>query len=196
MDECIAPVLDVRRGRWRPDRAPEADGLGLLVLDGVVLRSLGVEGRFGAELLGEGDLLRPWQRETISPRLRQAVMWRALYPTRLAVLDGDVAKRLARYPELIAALIDQTLDRARRLAINVAIVHQPRGRGSAAPAAVASRHSVGSARSEGDRRFAVDQPYRSRAPRRGSAPHGYDCPLRPRPPGTGPSSRPRMVALR
>ena len=37
--------------------------LGLLVLDGLIIRRVGVAGRFGAELLGDGDLLRPWERE-------------------------------------------------------------------------------------------------------------------------------------
>lgn len=100
--------------------------MGLLVLDGVLLRSVGVDGRFGAELLGAGDLLRPWQTETASLRVRQTVMWRALEPTRLALLDRSVAGHLTRYPELVTALMDRTLERARRLAINVAIVHQPR----------------------------------------------------------------------
>ncbi len=36
-------------------------GLGLLVLEGLILRRVGLGGRFGSELLGDGDLLRPWQ---------------------------------------------------------------------------------------------------------------------------------------
>jgi CRP-like cAMP-binding protein len=44
-----------------PDRA--RGGYGLLVLEGLLLRRVGIEGRYGAELLGPGDLLRPWQRD-------------------------------------------------------------------------------------------------------------------------------------
>lgn len=36
-------------------------GIGLLLLGGLIVRRVGVGGRFGAELLSDGDLLRPWQ---------------------------------------------------------------------------------------------------------------------------------------
>ena len=36
------------------------------------------------------------------------------------------AQRLARYPELIGGLVGRTLERSRNLAVNMAIVHQPR----------------------------------------------------------------------
>jgi hypothetical protein len=39
------------------------DGIGLIVLRGRLIRRLGIDGRFGAELLGQGDVLRPWQGE-------------------------------------------------------------------------------------------------------------------------------------
>src|SRR5262245_39352366 len=53
------------RGTWKPnERAdPTNGGYGLLVLDGLLLRRVGVEGRYGAELLLNGDLLRPWQQD-------------------------------------------------------------------------------------------------------------------------------------
>jgi CRP-like cAMP-binding protein len=49
-----------------------------------------------------------------------------LEPTRLAVLDGVAAQRFARHPELIGALVGRALERSRNLAVNMAIVHQPR----------------------------------------------------------------------
>ena len=64
IEHCIAPAVNLSRGRWdgqRKDMTP--DGIGLLVLRGLLIRRVGVGGGFGAELLGQGDLLRPWQGE-------------------------------------------------------------------------------------------------------------------------------------
>ena len=39
---------------------PAQEAIGLLVLQGLPVRRVGVDGRFGAELLGQGDILRSW----------------------------------------------------------------------------------------------------------------------------------------
>lgn len=101
-------------------------GMGLLILDGMLVRRVGVAGRFGAELLGEGDLLRPGQREDVGTTLPRTAGWRALRPTRMAVLDGGFAVRAARYPELMSKLLARAVRRSRHMAVTMAIVHQPR----------------------------------------------------------------------
>jgi CRP/FNR family cyclic AMP-dependent transcriptional regulator len=121
--ELTAPLLSLQRGPWRADLP--AAGAGLLVLDGLLIRRVGLGDRYGAELLGQGDLLRPWQGLEFSS-LAPATDWRVLAPTRLAVLDDRTTSRLARYPELSVALIDKALGRARRLAATMAILHQAR----------------------------------------------------------------------
>ncbi len=103
-----------------------ADGIGLLVLEGLLIRRVGISGSFGAELLGEGDLLRPWQGEDAEPTLPHTTGWKVLQPVRVAVLDRAVAHRFARYPELTGRLVARGLERSRNLAMNMAIVHQPR----------------------------------------------------------------------
>jgi CRP/FNR family cyclic AMP-dependent transcriptional regulator len=126
-EECIAAAVRIPEGNWnghRADRTP--GGIGLLVLHGLLIRHVGVSGSFGAELLGQGDILRPWQGEDAPRTLPQTTRWRVLEPTRVAVLDLEVARRFARYPELTGSLVARTLDRARRLAMNMAIVHQAR----------------------------------------------------------------------
>ena len=125
--ECIARVVRIARGRWNAQRMDViSDGIGLLVLGGLLIRRVGVDGRFGAEILGEGDLLRPWQGEDVPPPLPSTTGWRVLKPTRAAVLDAVVARRFAHYPELIGRLVGRTLERSRNLAVNMAIVHHPR----------------------------------------------------------------------
>jgi CRP/FNR family cyclic AMP-dependent transcriptional regulator len=124
---CVAPAQSIPRGRWNAEQMKVmTDGIGLLVLDGMLIRRVGVDGRFGAELLGAGDLLRPWQGEDIYSTLPHTTGWRVLEPARLAVLDGGVAARLARYPQLTGALAARALNRARRLALMMAIIHHPR----------------------------------------------------------------------
>jgi CRP-like cAMP-binding protein len=91
-----------------------------------LIRKTGVDGRFGAELLGEGDLLRPWQEETEPLTLRSSINWSVVEPVRFAVLDHSFARLVGRYPELADRLIARAVERSRHLAVNMAIVHHAR----------------------------------------------------------------------
>jgi CRP/FNR family cyclic AMP-dependent transcriptional regulator len=123
--ECLAETVGLARGRWRAGGEPKLrDGIGLLILDGLLLRRVGIDGRFGAELLGEGDLLRPWQDS--ASILSHTTGWRVLETTRLALLDGLAAQRMAAYPALTGKLVGRALERSRNLAVNMAIVQQAR----------------------------------------------------------------------
>lgn len=114
-------------GPWPGDQATgDPDSIGLLVLKGLMIRRVGIDGRYGAELLGESDLLRPWQGEDGSPTLSTTTGWSVLEPTRLAVLDDHFARQLVRYPELVGRLVGRALQRSRNLTVNMAIVHQAR----------------------------------------------------------------------
>jgi CRP/FNR family cyclic AMP-dependent transcriptional regulator len=101
-------------------------GLGLLVLDGLLLRRVGLDGRFGAELLGQGDLLRPWQDEDAVASIPSTFGWRVLKRCRVALLDLDFAARIAPYPEIHGQLLARAIRRSHYLTINIAITHQPR----------------------------------------------------------------------
>jgi CRP/FNR family cyclic AMP-dependent transcriptional regulator len=126
--DCVALEIRVPAGPWSPshDAGGMHSGIGLLILDGLVARWVGVAGRFGAELLGDGDLLRPWQQDDGSTTLPHTCKWRALRPTRLAVLDTEFAVRVTRYPEIVSTLMGRALRRSRHIAVNMAIVQQPR----------------------------------------------------------------------
>ncbi len=126
--ECVATTVRLPRGRWQPLEVVDGfhAGIGFLVLEGLLVRRVGLAQRFGAELLGEGDLLRPWQSEDAGTTLPRHGAWRALEPCRMAVLDSGFAIRAGRYPEVISALFARVLRRSRILAVNIAIVHNPR----------------------------------------------------------------------
>jgi hypothetical protein len=125
IEECVAREISVPAGGWHPSDAVE--GIGVLVLGGLIVHRAGIDGRYGAELLGQGDLLRPWQREpeSITP-LRVTKAWSIVDRTRLAVLDDDFVPYVARYPELAASLVARAITRSRNLLVNIAIVHQAR----------------------------------------------------------------------
>ena len=106
-------------------RMPEG-GIGLLMLEGLLVRRVGIDERFGAELLGEGDLLRPWQDGRDVEMLPLQTGWSVVEPAHMAVLDRDFVQHLCAYPELVCTFVDRAMERARHLSVNMAIVNQPR----------------------------------------------------------------------
>src|SRR5881227_2845615 len=126
--ECTARTMQLPAGAWSPPEHFDnmRYGIGLLILDGLVVRRVGVAGRFGAELLGDGDMLRPWHQDDGSTTLPRTGRWRVLRPSRMAVLDSDFALRVTRYPEVMSTLFGRALKRSRHIAVNMAIVQQPR----------------------------------------------------------------------
>jgi CRP/FNR family transcriptional regulator, cyclic AMP receptor protein len=118
----FAVVVKLQRGAWEPDSSePSVDHLGFLVLEGLVGRRVLVPERGRSlELLGRGDLFRPWQDDS-SSFSRQS--WTVLEPTALAVLDQSLPARAREVPQLLEALTDRALRRSRRLAVSAAIAN-------------------------------------------------------------------------
>lgn len=124
----VAGVLRRAAGLWEAttDADHARDGFGLLVVDGVLVRRVGVEERVGAELLGPGDLLQPALHDGEEATLPFEATWRVLSPLQLAVLDSAWVARMAAFPEVGMALLARALTRSRRLASMLAITHYPR----------------------------------------------------------------------
>jgi CRP/FNR family transcriptional regulator, cyclic AMP receptor protein len=119
------PLLVIERGPWHPPPAPDPMGrhFGLLLLDGFVLRRLTLDGRSGAELLGVGDLLQPWVRQPPYDTLAAEADWEVLEQARLAVMGARFAARVARWPEVAAALVERGIERTRMLAFQHVASH-------------------------------------------------------------------------
>jgi hypothetical protein len=123
--ECTVQELAVAAGQWTDFDTAVPEGIGLLVLSGLLIHKVGIDGRFGAELLGEGDVLRPWQ-ESEPLTLHATTDWQVLQPARLAVLDEHFTRLIGRYPALGGRVMARAVERSRHLTVNMAIVHHAR----------------------------------------------------------------------
>jgi CRP/FNR family transcriptional regulator, cyclic AMP receptor protein len=120
-DELIAPVAPIdwqrTQGRWGPAQ-PEGH-LGLLVLEGLLLREVLLLGSSSAEVLGEGDLLRPWDVDgEYTLPVAAEVSWSVLVPCTVAILNAAFLRQAARWPEVLARLTGRTVGRAKALALH------------------------------------------------------------------------------
>jgi CRP/FNR family cyclic AMP-dependent transcriptional regulator len=121
--ELVVRVHRLGVGVWDVSRleGAGADHVGLLLLDGVVAREVIVADHVSAELLGPGDLVRPWQDASKADLLPVDVLWSILSPSSFAVLDRRFAGELARWPEVTAALFERLSERSLRLGTTQAI---------------------------------------------------------------------------
>jgi CRP/FNR family cyclic AMP-dependent transcriptional regulator len=124
----LARVERLPAGQWDADavRVDDTRHLGFLLLDGIIARDLLLADVVSTELLGAGEIVRPWQLGDDGSLVRADTRWTVLAPARLAVLDGNVAARLAEFPELMSQLVERMNARSRRLALTQAISQQNR----------------------------------------------------------------------
>ena len=100
--------------------------VGFLLVDGMVTRDLLFAGRTTTELLGAGDILRPWDDDVAFDALPFSASWHVHTPARVAILDTRVAIAAGRWPSLATALHARHVRRARSLAFQRAIAQLPR----------------------------------------------------------------------
>jgi CRP/FNR family transcriptional regulator, cyclic AMP receptor protein len=119
-------MLRLEPGMWNLGfRNSELRGhLGLLVLEGLLTRHVAIGEATCAELLGTGDVLRPWtELESGIVSIPSEARWQIVMPTRLAVLNGRFALQIAQSPDVMAAIIDRVVQRARWLSFHLAVCH-------------------------------------------------------------------------
>ena len=126
----VAGEVRVPRGTWEVDHplGANAGDLGFLVLDGMLVRETLLGRHVTAEILGAGDLLRPWDQHENAPGapVTSDCAWRVLHPMRLAVLDTRFATLCGRLPSVTAVLLSRMLRRSRQLGLMLAISAMPR----------------------------------------------------------------------
>src|SRR3954451_1914423 len=77
--ELRVRVSAIDTGEWDASRLEEADPghVGLLVVDGVLAREVVLNTTVSTELLGPGDIVRPWRIEGAPQLLTVRVRWNA-----------------------------------------------------------------------------------------------------------------------
>lgn len=121
----LAPSVQLPVGRWSPssEAANETD-LGLLVVEGALVRRVDVDGKSSSELVGSGDVLRPWQ-ERGELFLTSTPSWRVLAPSRVAVLDTDFQSIANRLPGVMTELVARAVERSRAAVLALALAREP-----------------------------------------------------------------------
>jgi CRP-like cAMP-binding protein len=121
--DIVVRLASLPVGHWdaRSLGTTAPDHLGLLIVDGVLARELKLVGHPTVELLGPGDVLRPWLVEDDDALLAFESTWTAIVPGRLALLDREATNQLGRWPQITAMIADRLVSRSRRLAATQAI---------------------------------------------------------------------------
>jgi CRP/FNR family cyclic AMP-dependent transcriptional regulator len=119
----LVPVRRLAPGPWDTASLTVADPghVGLLVLDGVLAREVLAADIVSSELLGPGEVLRPWEISPDPELLRVDVRWNVLAEARLAVLDRRMAHHLSDFPEITSQIVERLSKRSQRLAVTQAI---------------------------------------------------------------------------
>jgi hypothetical protein len=116
----VARVVALPVGTWPqpPQFAQDFTGwLGMLVLSGLLVREVDLNGLCCCELLGPGDLLRPWEEDGPDAALQSVAAWRVVEPARIALLDAGFARRACRWPSVVTELMHRSLMRSRSLSV-------------------------------------------------------------------------------
>jgi len=122
------PVRALEVGPWDPNE--EFDDIrpvvGVLLVEGMLTRDVVFAGRTTTELLGSGDLLRPWDDDVQFDPLPFTAQWHVHVAARIAILDTRVAMAAGRWPTIATTLGGRHIRRSRSLAFQRAIAQLPR----------------------------------------------------------------------
>jgi len=115
----MADTEEVEPGPW--EGVDGSGATGLLVVEGFLTRDVLFAGARSRELLGTGDILRPWDVEDDLFPLPPESGWTILETSRMARIDSSLLGLGARWPRLLEEIIHRLVDRSRWLAVRLAI---------------------------------------------------------------------------
>jgi CRP/FNR family transcriptional regulator, cyclic AMP receptor protein len=121
--EAIVPAWQIEAGHWAPPaidpcRAP----FGLLLLSGFLACETALPDASSIELLGPGDVLRPWVRPA-DTNIGVDIGWEALETCVIAALDVRFGSVALRHPAIIATLMDRYVSRSMWVNLHLAVCH-------------------------------------------------------------------------
>jgi hypothetical protein len=125
---ALAATVELPRGPTDPTRLTGARGVayGLLVLDGLLSRSVRLSETTAKQLIGRGDLVEPAAAPDAEALVEVAVGWEVLEPTTVALLDDRFAESVRPWPEVVSALFERLTAQSARIALHCAISQLPR----------------------------------------------------------------------
>ncbi len=102
--------------------------MGLLILEGRIARGVQLDDApgHGVEMLGGGDVLKPWSYEGHSSSLPANEDWVVLQRLELAVLDVAFVRATLKWPRISINLLDSVIERARSLSYLLTARQAPR----------------------------------------------------------------------
>jgi CRP/FNR family cyclic AMP-dependent transcriptional regulator len=121
--EAIVPAWQIDEGVWTPPAIdPNRAAFGLLLLKGFLARETTLADASSIELLGPGDVFRPWV-DPAGAASDVEVAWEALETTVVAALDGRFGSVALRHPAIIATLMDRYAARSTSAELHLAVCH-------------------------------------------------------------------------
>jgi CRP-like cAMP-binding protein len=120
------PVVRMDRGPFRLDSVlGPRNAFAATVLDGIVVYAVTIGDQSGIQLLGPGDLLL-LRSDDVPPPWLDNCAYRAVAPTRLALLGNEFLWVSRRAPEVVRALHESIGDQMQRLSGQLVICQLPR----------------------------------------------------------------------
>jgi CRP/FNR family transcriptional regulator, cyclic AMP receptor protein len=121
--QLVADERRYARGTWAigPDDFDHVANLGLLIVKGLLARRVTVGDHTSAELLGPGDVLQPWLLIDADQSIAVEVGWEVVQPVQAAMLHRGFCVLADKWPEITAAISRRIIQRADRLAFQLAI---------------------------------------------------------------------------
>jgi CRP/FNR family transcriptional regulator, cyclic AMP receptor protein len=125
---ALATLEVLPPGTWQPpmDRQRAPGHLGLLVIEGLLMRDVTLGGTVATEIVGRGDVIRPADHDGEAAPVPFGVSWTVLEPTRVAVLDRRFTTVVGHWPETIEVLMRAVMRRVHSLALHLAVCHMRR----------------------------------------------------------------------
>jgi CRP/FNR family transcriptional regulator, cyclic AMP receptor protein len=121
----LVPCHELGPGQWRTDDLrQDDDALAALVVRGLGTRQITIAGRRSAELLGPGDVFRPWA--SADPVIPAESRWASGSGVVVAVLDGRFMAAARRWPQLFAVVHERLAEQLERSTMRAAIMSLPR----------------------------------------------------------------------
>ena len=127
-EKLTVEVHRVEPGPWEEaGRNPSSPlFLGYLILEGAFTREVEVSSRPSVELLGPGDLVRPWVVPQALDAMGVTDEWALLSTGHVAMIDEQFHLAAQDFPSILTVLMDRVVARSRWLGFHVALCQLPR----------------------------------------------------------------------